>query len=91
VLETNPTQLERLIIETEAAIFLRLQELAMSSDGDRERCDIEAATADLLTLKMVKTTLAGYTKILDQSCPSVQSDCRTLLKKGVRTPERRSL
>ncbi len=54
VLETNPAQLERLITEAEAAIFLRFQELAMSSDGVGELRDIEAATAGLLSLKIEK-------------------------------------
>jgi hypothetical protein len=53
-LETNPAQLERLIAETKAAIFLRLQELAMSSNGAGERHDIEAATAGLLSVKIEK-------------------------------------
>ena len=37
LLETNPTQLERLITETEDAIFQRRRELAGSSDNKNER------------------------------------------------------
>ena len=51
VLEANPTQWERLITETEDAIFLRVRELAGSSDSKRERRKMAAASAALWTLK----------------------------------------
>jgi hypothetical protein len=51
VLETNPTQLERLITETEDATFRRRRELAWSSGSKKERRKIAEASAALLTLK----------------------------------------
>jgi hypothetical protein len=51
VLETNPTQLEQLMKETEDAIFLRVRELAGSSDGKKERRKMAEASAALWTLK----------------------------------------
>ena len=59
VLETNPTQLEQLIKETEDAIFLRVRELAGSSDSKKERRKIAAASAALWTLKTEKLKMAG--------------------------------
>ncbi len=47
VLETNPTQLERLIRETEDAIFLRVRELAGSSESAKERRKMAEASAAL--------------------------------------------
>jgi hypothetical protein len=54
VLETNPTQLERLIKETEDAIFLRVRELAGSSDSKKERRKMAEASAVLWTLRTEK-------------------------------------
>jgi hypothetical protein len=54
VLETNPTQLERLIRETEDAIFLRVRELAGSSDSAKERRKMAEVSAGLWTLKTEK-------------------------------------
>jgi hypothetical protein len=54
VLETNPTQLERLIKETEDAIFLRVRELAGSSDSKKERREMAEASAVLWTLRTEK-------------------------------------
>ena len=51
VLETNPTQLERLITETEDAIFLRVRELAGSSESAKERRKMAEASAALWALK----------------------------------------
>jgi hypothetical protein len=60
VLETNPTQLERLITETEDAIFLRVRELAGSSDSTKkERRKMAQASAALWTLKTKKLEMAG--------------------------------
>ena len=57
VLETNPTQLERLITETEDAIFRRVRELAGSSDSKKERRKMAEASAALWTLKTEKLGL----------------------------------
>jgi hypothetical protein len=57
VLETNPTQLEQLIKETEDAIFLRVRALAGSLDSKKERRKIAAASAALWTLKTEKLNL----------------------------------
>jgi hypothetical protein len=54
VLETNPTQLERLIKETEDAIFFRVRELAGSSDSKKERRKMAEASAALWTLRTKK-------------------------------------
>jgi hypothetical protein len=54
VLETNPTQLEQLIKETETAIFVRVRELAGSSDSAKERRKMAQASAALWTLKTEK-------------------------------------
>jgi hypothetical protein len=54
LLETNPTQLERLITETEDAIFQRRRELAGSSGSKKERRKIAEASAALWTLKTEK-------------------------------------
>jgi hypothetical protein len=51
LLETNPTQLERLITETEDAIFLRVRELAGSSDSTKKERKIAQASLALWTLK----------------------------------------
>jgi len=51
LLETNPTQLERLMTETEDAIFQRRRELAESSGSKKERRKIAQASAALWTLK----------------------------------------
>jgi hypothetical protein len=54
VLETNPTQLEQLIKETEDAIFMRVRELAGSSGSAKERRKMAQASAALWTLKTEK-------------------------------------
>jgi hypothetical protein len=54
VLEANPTQLEKLVRETEVAIFRRMRELHASSDGAEERHEIAGASAALRALKIEK-------------------------------------
>jgi hypothetical protein len=54
VLEANPTQLEKLIHETEAAVFKRMRELDKSSNGAGERHKISEALAALRALKTEK-------------------------------------
>jgi hypothetical protein len=54
VLETNPTQLRKLIRDTEVAIFRRMRELHASSDGAEERHEIAGASAALRALKTEK-------------------------------------
>jgi hypothetical protein len=54
ILETNPTHLEQLIRETEDAIFLRVRELAGSSDSKKERRKMAEASAALSILKIEK-------------------------------------
>jgi hypothetical protein len=54
LLETNPMQLEQLIKETEDAIFMRLRELAASSDSAPERRKMAQASAALWNLKTQK-------------------------------------
>jgi hypothetical protein len=54
VLETNPTQLEQLTKETEDAIFLRVRQLARTSDSKKERRKMAEASAALWTLKTEK-------------------------------------
>jgi hypothetical protein len=56
MLETNPIVLGHLVNDTEGSIYLRLQELAISSagPGHGERDDIREATAGLLKLKTDK-------------------------------------
>jgi hypothetical protein len=51
VLETNPTQLQKLTRDTEVAIFRRMRELHASSDGAEERHEIAGASAALRALK----------------------------------------
>jgi hypothetical protein len=54
VLETNPTQLEQLTNETEDAIFLRVRQLAGTSDSKKERRKMAEASAALWTLRTEK-------------------------------------
>jgi hypothetical protein len=54
VLETNPAQLQKLIRDTEVAIFRRMRELHASSDGAEERHEIAGASAALRALKTEK-------------------------------------
>jgi hypothetical protein len=54
VLETNPTQLEQLTKETEDAIFLRVRQLARTSDSKKERRKMAEASAALWTLRTEK-------------------------------------
>jgi hypothetical protein len=52
--ESNKKKLSELVYATEAAILLRLFELGDSADHDEERNEIDAAYADLLTIKIHK-------------------------------------
>ena len=54
LLETNPTQLERLITETEDAIFQRRRELTGSSDNKKERLKLAEASVAVWTLNSEK-------------------------------------
>jgi hypothetical protein len=51
-LETDPTQLERLIHDTEGAIFLRAQDLEKDPNRNIELQEIEHASVGLLGLKI---------------------------------------
>jgi hypothetical protein len=51
VLETNPTQFERLITETADAIFQRRRELAGRSGSQKELRKIAEASAELRSLE----------------------------------------
>ena len=62
LLETNPTQLERLITETEDAIFQRRRELAGSSDNKKERLKLAEASVALWTLNSEKLCWTGKIK-----------------------------
>lgn len=65
VLETDPTKLERLIVETTNAILKRLPELdAASSDSVDELREIEEASAALRTLRIEKL---GWPRTGEQS------------------------
>jgi hypothetical protein len=52
VLETNPTQLERLVTESEDAIFLRRRVLAVSKKERRKMAEASAALWTLTTGKL---------------------------------------
>jgi hypothetical protein len=52
--ESNKERLSELVYVTEGAILLRLLELGDSADYDKERDEIDAAYADLLTIKIHK-------------------------------------
>jgi hypothetical protein len=54
LLETNPTQLERLTTETEDAIFQCRRELAGSSDNKKECLKLAEASVALWTLNSGK-------------------------------------
>jgi len=60
VLETNPTQLQKLIRETEGAISKRLRELDKSSNCVGERHEIAGASAALRRVENRKARRAGY-------------------------------
>jgi hypothetical protein len=49
--ETNPTNIEQRIAETEVALFVRLLELGTNTDAGDERREVDAATKVLATLK----------------------------------------
>jgi hypothetical protein len=63
VLETNPTQLQKLIRETEGAISKRLRELDKNSNGAGERHEIAGASAALRALKTKKLEGPGPKQI----------------------------
>jgi hypothetical protein len=48
VLETNPTNIQRRITETQVALFLRLLELGTNPEVSNERTEIEVASKALL-------------------------------------------
>ena len=50
-LETDPGKLQRLILDTEGAMFLRAQELGLNGAGDTERQQMTDASVGLLGLK----------------------------------------
>jgi hypothetical protein len=52
--ESDLKKLTECVLETEAGMFKRLQELASSSDHHDERAEIEGASADLLAIKIYK-------------------------------------
>lgn len=49
--EFNPIKFSSLVLETETAMFLRLQELAASSDGHEEKQAIADASHELFSIK----------------------------------------
>lgn len=49
--EADKEKLTELVYATELAMFNRVQELAGSADGDKERIEIASASENLLTLK----------------------------------------
>jgi len=51
LVETNPDKLKEMVVEAEAAIFLRLQALAQSSNGAAEKQALQDASQLLLSLK----------------------------------------
>jgi len=51
LVETNPDKLKKRVAEAEAAIFLRLQALAQSSNGAVEKQALQDASQLLLALK----------------------------------------
>jgi len=54
VLETNPTEMERLIREAETAILRRISDLTQSPDHNGERKEIADASTALIVLKREK-------------------------------------
>ena len=58
VLETNPTNIEQRITETEVALLVRLLELGTSTEAGDERREIEVASKALVTLKQQRTNAA---------------------------------
>jgi hypothetical protein len=71
VLETDPTQLKQRITETEAAIFMRLEELAENSDDGRTPPDSRCVVGPTC-FETREAGLARYSEVLDQSeiCPA---------------------
>jgi hypothetical protein len=53
-LETEPQKIQEQVFQAEAAIFRRLQELALSADGHHESQAISRATNELLRIKTEK-------------------------------------
>jgi hypothetical protein len=49
--DQDSTKLVEHVLETEGAIFVRLQELNSAQDHDRERAEIQEAAIDLLKIK----------------------------------------
>ena len=54
VSETNPAKLERLVFDTEDAIYLRFRELSTESDISEEYLALKQAARKLLVLKIEK-------------------------------------
>jgi hypothetical protein len=52
--ESDTAKLREAVLAAEASLFIRAQELAGSSDHHEERKDMDAASADLLTIKIHK-------------------------------------
>jgi hypothetical protein len=52
--ETDAANLQRLVYETETAIFLRLQELGRQPGNEDELRNLKTAAADLLAIKTQK-------------------------------------
>ena len=57
-LETNPTNIEQRITETEVALFLRFLELGTSTEARDERGEIEAVSEALVTLRQERVNLS---------------------------------
>jgi hypothetical protein len=53
-IETDPQRIREKVFQAEAAIFARLQELSLSSDGHVESEEISNATRELLRIKTEK-------------------------------------
>ena len=51
LLEPDPEKLKERVAEAEAAVFLRLQDLAQAQDNSAERLALHDASDALLTLK----------------------------------------
>jgi hypothetical protein len=60
VKESDPVKLHAAVLSAEEALFMRGQELDGSSDHHAERQEMEAASADLLAIKIHKL---GWPKI----------------------------
>jgi hypothetical protein len=62
MIETDPEKLRHLIDDAEAAIFLRSQELALSSDGHAEQHAISDAIRTLRILQAEKLNYPDWNK-----------------------------